>query len=29
MHHVNAEALTTGRMIPSGTNSSPAEVLTQ
>ena len=25
MNHVSAEAMTTGRMIPSGTNSPPAE----
>jgi len=29
MNHVSAEALTTGSMIPSGTNSPPAEVPTQ
>jgi hypothetical protein len=29
MNHVIAEALTTGRMILSGNNSPPAEVLTQ
>jgi len=28
MNHVSAAALTTGRMIPSGTNSPPAEVST-
>jgi hypothetical protein len=29
LNHISAEALTTGRMIPSGTNSPPAEVSTQ
>jgi hypothetical protein len=28
-NHVSAETLTTGQMIPSGTNSPPAEVVTQ